>query len=176
MCIFSPSWSAHPDNNNQGAPPLHDVFAKFYDQQNEYGLAQSHYLRGTFSKDYATMLIKWSSEGFPSERDLYIARAVLQYLCLSNLSDARTVYMCFKEAVKIQTPLINFLEFLLQTIEQKSADLFVKLRNIYTPSINRDDTFSRYLDIMAKNYFGLQPPQSSSGGMMKLLQAFMQNS
>jgi len=78
------NWSSNKDNNDQGAPELHDAFAKFYDREAQYGLAHMHYLRGTHPELHAKALVKWTAQGYEPEIDLFIARAVLQYLCLSK--------------------------------------------------------------------------------------------
>jgi len=168
------NWSSCTENNNQGAPELHDVFAKFYDKEGQFGLAQTHYLRGTQPLPFSKMLIKWTLLGYESENDLYIARAVLQYLCIMKLEDSKIIFTEFQKEMKLETPLIHFLEFLLVVVEQKSTHLFKTIRENYSLSINRDDTFNHYLDILAKNYLGIETPQSSGGGLMKLMQAFMQ--
>ena len=59
---------------------LHDAFAKTYDEEKDYGIAEKHYLRGTNQSAHAAMLLKWSKNGFNSESDLFIARTVFQYV------------------------------------------------------------------------------------------------
>jgi len=168
------NWSSNTSNNNQGTPELHDAFAKFYDKEGCYGLAQTHYLRGTQAQAYGQMLVRWSALGYDSEKDLFIARAVFQYLCLSRLDYAKIVLMEFQKEVKLNTPLINFINFLLPIIEQKAALLFDTLRQSYTPSIKRDDTSNKYLDMIGKIYFGIEPPQGH-GGLFQMLSNFFQS-
>jgi len=116
-----------------------------------------------------------STAGYTSERDLFIARAVLQYLCLSNIKDANIVFKIFNESMCLDSPLINFLSFLLKTLEREAYPLFKKLRESYAISLARDDTFDKYLDLIGKIYFGVEPPkQGGMAGMLgSLLKGFM---
>jgi len=167
------NWSSNKENNDQGAPALHDAFATFYDSDSQYGLAQAHFLRGNLPLPYAKMLVRWSVLGYDDERDLFIARAVLQYLCLSKLGYAKIIFIEFQKEIKLDTPLSHFLEYLLEVVEQKSVNGFKQLRENYLVSINRDDTFQQYLEMIGTTYFGIAPPQSSGGGFMNIMQAFM---
>lgn len=73
-------WSVSEGTNKQGEPELHDLLAESYFRQNEYGKAQRHFLRGNRPERFAEVLTSWSNQAYPSERDLFIARAVLQYV------------------------------------------------------------------------------------------------
>ncbi len=45
-----------------------------------YAQAQTHFLKGDSPKEFGEMLVNWAKQGYPSEYDLYIARAVLMYV------------------------------------------------------------------------------------------------
>uniref|UniRef100_A0A6B2LCG3 Golgi to ER traffic protein 4 n=1 Tax=Arcella intermedia TaxID=1963864 RepID=A0A6B2LCG3_9EUKA len=174
------NWSSRKENNDQGAPELHNAFAKFYDEKGHFSYAQMHYLRGTEEEAYAEMLVKWTQSGYPLEKELFITRAVLQYLCLSSIDSAHKVLTYFVKKMNYPSfpdelpPLINFLKFLLAAIKTKNKNLFTQLRAVYTISINRDSTFGEYLDIIAKNQLGIEPPKTAGGGLFKLVQSLFQ--
>lgn len=73
--------------NKQGEPLLHDLLADWFTQKKEYGLAQRHFIRGSSPEKFAVMLVSFAKEGHPSEVDLFIARAVLQYAFFPLSSD-----------------------------------------------------------------------------------------
>lgn len=69
-----------------------------------------------------------------------------RYLCLGNLKDANIVYDEFIRLHGSQlhaSPLLNFLRFLLLTLERDAFPLFDVLRKKYRPSIERDPQFSQ---------------------------------
>ena len=126
------------------------------------------------------MLVEYStSRGFPSEVDLFITQAVLQYLCLSNLSTATVafkIYTANHPAIKAEPPndpkppflmpLLNFVWFLLLTVETRKLALFTVLCEQYRNSIGRDPAYRKYLDRIGQLFFGVPPPsrQSAAGG------------
>lgn len=68
------------------------------------------------------MVVKWSDSGYTGERDLFMARAVLQLCCLGNLRDANIFRVTYLREMKskrvdVDTPLAHFVEFLLLTLE-----------------------------------------------------------
>lgn len=73
----------------------------------------------------ASMLIEFHRfSGYANEIDLFIAQAVLQYLCLRNKSTAKLAFNSYTtQHPNLQTgppyflPLLNFIWFLLQAIE-----------------------------------------------------------
>ena len=81
LCIFlsrSSRWSISEGFVKSGAPLLHDALSSFLVQQKRYGDSQRHFVRGSDPKAFARMLVLFSQEGYPGEKDLYLARAVLQ--------------------------------------------------------------------------------------------------
>lgn len=91
MFTINTRWSATEGTEQQGNISLHAQLAKAYNEAGEYpfrfyqfisfivsfAYAQKHYLKSNQPKEFGEMIIKWASEGYPSERDLYIARSVL---------------------------------------------------------------------------------------------------
>jgi len=141
---------------------LYVLLARSYAEAKEYGSAQRYYINGNNPQEFAGMLCKWIEEGYPSEYDLFIARATLQYLSLSNLRDANIIFSETTKNMAVNTPLLNYIRFLLLTLERNAYPLFELLRQKYSPSLSRDSSFSQYLDHIAQVFYKAKP-QSSSG-------------
>lgn len=86
-------------------------------------------------------------------------------MCLSDLKNANLVFENFqKQNPNLpQTPLINFIRFLLLTLERDALPLFRSLRQTYKPSLDRDPTFQQYLDRIATVFYNVK----SSGGFLE---------
>jgi tetratricopeptide (TPR) repeat protein len=138
-------WSVAEGENKLGDPSLHYAIAEHYLAISEYGKAQKHYLRSGNPTRFAKVLYTWAQSGYSSEADLFIARAVLQYLCFGNLKDANTVYQEYLllNTSLPQSPLINCLRFLLLTLERDAYPLFEIIRKRYRISIERDPSFQQ---------------------------------
>ena len=137
------------------------------------------------TKDSAPLLAEleytWYTTDNPHTAPLYCARGVLPYLLLGNVRDAHTVYDNFTstlvkknpsiphqeagtEGAKItyfpSLPLLNFLVFLLLSVEKgsASADVFRNLRQQYREQI-KEQGWEEPLDGIAEIYFGIQRPR-----------------
>lgn len=71
---------------------------------------------------FTDFLVTWAGSGYRTERDLFLARGVLQLLCLGNLRAANIVRERFlsrqtSDKGAPDSPLSNFLRFLLLTLE-----------------------------------------------------------
>jgi hypothetical protein len=131
--------------------------------------------------EHASLILNWILLGNASEIDLFITRAALQYLCLSDLKGANqllnaimnTVANSFHIEIKVaelsNSPLIHFLQFLLKTVERSAGPLFDLLKHKYQLALTRDPSFSSYLDKIGAIYFGRPQPK---GMFDSLLQGF----
>lgn len=93
-----------------------------------FGDAQRHFLEANSAHEFGEFVYGWARSGYSVELDLFLARAVLQLLCLGNLRDANAVTDAFlaKAAAdgvsdRIDTPLAHFLRFLLLTLEVRDV-------------------------------------------------------
>jgi len=164
-----------------GHPCLHRTFAVVLWREKCYAMARYHFLRSEDGKECALFLIEYqTAKGYPSEIDLFIAQAVLQFLCVKQTPTANT---CFKHYTAnhpaIQTPLppfkftlLNFLWLLLKCVEQQcSLTQYSILVEKYQVSIQRDPCYPQYLDRIGQYYFGSPSSQkqfhnqSPFGGM-----------
>lgn len=112
-------WSkanSESEEHEDGEAKLHLQLARAYRGAKDYGNAQRHYLRGENFGEHAEFLVEWSQTGFVSERTLFSARTVLQYLCLENMAGANAVHAAYgkayaHESESLDTPLNNFIRF-----------------------------------------------------------------
>jgi len=168
-------WSTKTGEYTHGNPKLHNMAAATFAAHGMYEKAQPFFLRGDNPTNFSEMLCAWSAQGFQSEQDLFVARAVLGYLVLKNLKDANVVLDCTLQTVREPTPMHNFLRFLLLVLERDAAPLFQDLRRRYAPTIDRDPTLNMFLDAIGQTYYNLQPPRSGLGGIMgDMMKSFMQ--
>jgi len=145
-----------------GSPQLHYAVAKFYSDKFDFANAARHYVRADAPAEHAAMLLLWCKRGLKSERDLFIARTVFQYLCIENLSGAHTVLNQFLtgHGTPLDSPLMHFVQFLLKTCERDAPPLFQMLRAKYAKSLERDPNFDLYLNKIGEVYFEIKAPQS----------------
>jgi len=164
-------WSEKFGSNPYGNPALHYTAAKYYADKMDFANAARHFVRADSPTQHAAMLLVWCKRGLKSERDLFIARTVLQYLCIENLAGANTVMEKFMagHGTPIDSPLIHFVQFLLKTCERAAAPLFQMLRAKYAKSIERDPNFDLYLNKIGEVFFEIKAPQSMMSIMTSLL-------
>uniref|UniRef100_A0AAV1UN74 Golgi to ER traffic protein 4 n=1 Tax=Peronospora matthiolae TaxID=2874970 RepID=A0AAV1UN74_9STRA len=167
-------WSAAKGARKRGDPELQLLLARAYCTAGDFPHAMKHFLHAENPDEMANALFQWSTRGYPSESDLYLARAVLQLLSLENLRDANKVYeayvaKCQDAGRPVDLPLINFTRFLLLTLERDALPLFQMLQERYAPALARDSSLKSYVDIIGQKFYGLQPPRS---GLSSLLEMF----
>lgn len=160
-------WTASVGDNPYGVPKLHHTLAKFYRSKKDYSSAQRHFLHSDETDEHCEMLVEWSDQGFISERDLFIAKTTLQYICLENLDGANSVFTKYcayfsSRDMALESPLINFIKFLLLVVERDAHPLFDMLRQKYKISLSRESKFNVYLDKIGEVYFGVKPISSNS--------------
>ncbi|RIB14577.1 hypothetical protein C2G38_1973012 [Gigaspora rosea] len=183
------SWSVKFGENPAGDPELHHFIAEILHKDKMYSEAEPHFLAGTTesSQSYGKMLVEWSDQDQPSKRGAYIARAVLQYLCLRSIRDAKIAFDAFvtdlsekNPEIKAGTaqynptitgdaidvtiyslPLLNFLQLLILTVQREASDLFSDLRNRYKSALSVEPSFEDLLNKIGEVFFNIrvQRPQ-----------------
>lgn len=170
-------WSAEAENTKHGNPLLHDLLAEYYTKHKAYGQAQGHFIRGNSPEKFAQMLVFFAMQGYPSEQDLFVARVVFQYLCLSKVQDANRLFEAYLAATpslkQAPTPLTNLVRFLLGAAETHSTSLFTTLRQKYTLSLQRDPSFAQYMDQIGICLFNIQPASGIGGLFSNFMKAFL---
>lgn len=175
-------WSAEHGANNNGSPELHIMLAEYiFSESPEVDMAKVtyHFVRGNNPKKFASTLVSFLGKCYPGEDDLAIARAVLRYLSSGNLKDANILMEEIKkqtESAEVafpKTELMQFIAYLLQTLERDALPLFSMLRANFKPSIEREPAFNEMLDDIAERFFGVQRrnPMGMFGDIFKLMGA-----
>ncbi|KAL8592719.1 hypothetical protein ACOMHN_037659 [Nucella lapillus] len=164
-------WTITVDqSHNRGHPSLHQKLGIIFWQENNYPQARYHYLHSEDGEACATMLLEYhTSRGYPSEVDLFITQAVLQYLCLKNKTTASSCFKAYtsshpaiKAGPPYVLPLLNFIWFLLLAVEGGKIAVFTILCEKYQLSLERDPSYKEYLDKIGQLFFGLPPPPAAS--------------
>ena len=147
-------WSAKAGDVPYGDPELHHSIGVLLASEDDVISAERHLLLGTKASPtvLATLLYDYFSEDLPNTAGLYLARAVLPYLCLQNLRDASIALNVFlsklvaaENAPARQTiegvlilpalPHVNFLSLLIVACQRGAAEFFHKLKKQYTMSL-----------------------------------------
>ncbi|KAK6781890.1 hypothetical protein RDI58_019686 [Solanum bulbocastanum] len=174
-------WSAEFGALRYGSPELHEMLADYmYSQSPEVDMVKVsfHFARGRNHKKFASTIINFMGKCYPGEDDLAIARAILMYLSLGNLRDANKLMdevekeMQSKHLDFPQSELMQFVNYLLLTLQRDALPLFNMLRQNYKSSIDRDPLFNELLDEVAKKFYGVQrksPLQGMFGDIFKMM-------
>ncbi|XP_022673358.1 Golgi to ER traffic protein 4 homolog [Varroa destructor] len=167
MNAASPSVSATPRKGcSFGHPDLHRLLAINFWQEKNFSDARYHFIHSTDGTNFARMLVEFhTSRGYRSEVDLFIAQAVLQFLCLKNQQTATVAFLVYTRghpavqgAPPFALPLLNFLWFLLLAVESRAKlAIFTLLCDKYRSSLDRDPTYRLYLEKIGQIFFGKQP-------------------
>uniref|UniRef100_A0A8D0UFF8 Guided entry of tail-anchored proteins factor 4 n=1 Tax=Sus scrofa TaxID=9823 RepID=A0A8D0UFF8_PIG len=162
------------------APPPHRP------PEQNYCESRYHFLHSSDGEGCANMLVEYStSRGFRSEVDMFVAQAVLQFLCLKNKSSASVVFTTYTQkhpsienGPPFVQPLLNFIWFLLLALDGGKLAVFTVLCEQYQPSLRRDPMYNEYLDRIGQLFFGVPPKQTASyGGLLgNLLSSLMGSS
>ncbi|KAB2047121.1 hypothetical protein ERO13_A13G021600v2 [Gossypium hirsutum] len=174
-------WSAEFGASRNGDPQLHAMLAEYiYSESTELNMAKVsyHFVRGNNPKKFASTLVNFMSKCYPDEDDIAIARAVLMYLSMGNLRGANCLMDELKRQVESQeldfpeSDLVQFITFLLLTLERDALPLFNMLKMNYKSSIDREPAFNELLDEIAEKFYGIQrrnPLQGMFGDLFKMM-------
>ncbi|ETN61032.1 golgi family to ER traffic protein 4 [Anopheles darlingi] len=180
-------WSGTVAQSPMGHPLMHKLIAQIMYNENNLPQARYHYPLSRDGFSCAFLLIELSqAKGYAGEVDLFVAQMVLQLLCLKELTVATetfATYIKFHPRVActdppFARPLLNFLFFLLQAIEQEGRKyaMFRALCDLYKPALERDPSYDKYLRKIGVMFFGAsQPEQSRSYAFGDLLNQFIQD-
>jgi len=173
-------WSSS-EQHKQGHPLLHQRLAKLLWEEKDYGSARYHFLRSEDGSGCATLLIELHlSKGYPSEVDLFLTQAVLQYLCLQKRVVAVQVFEVYthqhpaiSQGPPYLLPLLNFLWFLLLATERGRVPEFTVLCEQYAGVLARDPCYKTYLDTIGQLFFQLPPPPRRQNMFGNILQSIL---
>ncbi|CAI8601607.1 unnamed protein product [Vicia faba] len=162
-----------------------DKLEKVVKDGNYYGAQQMYKSISAWFKQFQVyfiivmLLVSFLGRCYPGEDDLAIARAVLSYLSLRNLKDANILVDAIKKQTQAsevefpKTDLMQFINFLLQTMERYCFPLFNMLRANFKSCIEREPAFNELLDDIAEKFYGLQRrnPMGMFGDIFKMMGA-----
>ncbi|KAJ6986940.1 hypothetical protein NC653_020239 [Populus alba x Populus x berolinensis] len=158
-------WSAEFGAHRNGSPEIHFMLAEYvYSESPELDMTRVsyHFVRGNNPKKFASTIVNFMGKCYPGEEDLAIARAILMYLSMGNLRDANFLmdelkkHAQYKEHDLPQSDLIQFINYLLPTLQRDALPLFNMLRTNYKSSIDREPAFNELLDEIAELFYGVQ--------------------
>lgn len=174
-------WSIEFGARKNGSPELHDMLADYiYSESPEVDIAKVcfHFVRGNNTKKFASTLVDFMGKCYPGEDDLAIARAILMYLSLGNLRDANIFMdelkkqLQHKEVNFPHSELIQFINYLLLTLQRDALPLFNMLRQSYKSDLDREPVFNELLDEIAEKFYGVRrrnPLQGMFGDFFKMM-------
>lgn len=174
-------WALEFGACRNGSPEIHDMLAEYiYSESPEVDMTKVsfHFVRGKNPKKFASTLVNFMGKCYPGEDDLAVARAILMYLSLGNLRDANGLMdevkkqMQSKELDFPQSELLQFINYLLLTLQRDALPLFNMLRQNYKSSIEREPIFHELLDEIAEKFYGVRrrnPLQGMFGDIFKMM-------
>ena len=170
------NWSKQEGSYPRGDPRLNYEAACAYRRTGDDYNACTRYLFAEECEEYAGYLHTLATtKGYRGELDLFVARAVLQLLACENVRDGIQVKVHFLKLCRgtLDTPLINFIELLLEVVQRgkPGLPLFQLLEKRYAKSIQRDETLNSCMGKIATKFFGVAPPKQ--GGMMGMLESLL---
>ncbi|KAG4028100.1 hypothetical protein MFRU_024g00700 [Monilinia fructicola] len=181
-------WSSKTSAYPAGDPELHHVIGSLYADEGEAYDAERHLVLGT--KDSAEVLAKleyaWYAEDESHTAALYAGRAVLPYLLVGNVRDARKSLGIFtgrlresnrgltvqelgssgNEDIKIypSIPLLNFLGLLLVAVQKGNSLDYKQLMKKYAAQVKEaaGELWEEALVGVGEMYFGIQRPRQGN--------------
>ncbi|XP_073042978.1 LOW QUALITY PROTEIN: protein GET4-like [Primulina eburnea] len=165
-------WSIEFGAHRNGSPELYDMLADYlYSESPELDMAKVsyHFVRGKSPKKFAATLVNFMGKCYPGEDDLAVAHAVLMYLSLCNLRDANFLMDDMKKQVQSrevdfpQSELMQFIIYLLQTLQRDALPLFNIIRQRYKSSLDREPILNELLDEVAWKFYGVRRRNSMPG-------------
>ncbi|CAO1423195.1 unnamed protein product [Diamesa serratosioi] len=173
----SVKWSATGNNMSRlvGHPMMHKNIAKIMEKEKNYQQARHHYLLSKDGIGCAKILLLLTRRAFENEIDLVIVQMVLQLLFIKEKETAQVTFNTYimlhpkiqKSHPPFHAPLLNFLYYLLNLIDEPQAVAFKTLCDLYKTSLARDSEFGKQLHRIGESYFGIvhrQPCAGSGGG------------
>jgi hypothetical protein len=143
---------------------LHGFFGVMFFQEQDFASSSKHFTKSSAPKEFANMLAEWSNHGLPSEKDLFLFRAILQTLTQNNVITARETLSFFLSDHQLNTPLINFARFLVMIIDNKETyKFFDMLKKNYEPFLKRDPQLLVLLDQISQQYYNVGGSTNNSG-------------
>jgi hypothetical protein len=129
---------------------LHLAAARSFRGRGDFASAGAHYVRAREPAEFAGLVTEVARAGEDGEQELFICRAVLQYLALGNAVDAQSVLECFDVEAAGEggggggslepSVLLNFSRLLVSAVSggSNNYELFAMLWDKYSIALGRD--------------------------------------
>ncbi|KAK6112811.1 hypothetical protein QQG55_49130 [Brugia pahangi] len=158
----------------RGHPELHFRIAKLLWREGNYINARSHFMYSDNPETFALFLTEYQMKyGYTTEKDLFIAQAVMQMLCDQKPKSAFKLLQCYcdihpdiRSGFPYPFPLLNFLHFTIICIANKEITYFSVLIDQYESEISHDPEYKQLLDRIGQIYMGLPQPQPAPAGFL----------
>ncbi|VDK72105.1 unnamed protein product [Litomosoides sigmodontis] len=158
----------------RGHPGLHLRIAKSLWRDGNYINARNHFMYSDDPETFAVFLTEYQMKyGYTTEKDLFIAQAVLQMLCdrrpksaLKLLHSYSDVHPDIRNGFPYPFPLLNFLHYVIICIANNKPLYFTVLMDQYEKEINRDPEYKRLLDKIGQIYMGMPQSQTARSGFL----------
>jgi len=139
--------------------------------------AAYHFAAGEAPQAFCEKIFSTYTEANQQDkRDQSLVLGVTNFLSVENLRDANELVFAFKKACSakkypVNSKLIQFCDYLLQTCRRDAAPLFKQLVNAYASDLDFDDTVPTLLmGPIAVRLFGIKPKINP---MMSMLQSMI---
>jgi len=149
---------------------LNKVAAEKYSKEGKFAQASKYFLRaGGCTKEHSKLLRAWSAPSSTLEKDLFVARAVLQYVCLGRLQEAQGMLREFEFAPREgASPVANFIAMFFESCARRQEEFYFKVIDIYRPILSQEPDFNDWVRICGQRYFD-HPAPKQAGGLMGML-------
>ena len=146
---------AHTNNKR---PEIALYLAETYKEEGDISGAYKHYFKARDEREVITTLEKAMIHGYQSEKDLFVARACLDMLLRStDLTKTRAIRVHFsdvKDSSGADSPLLQFVEFLIEAIELEEFRLVNQMaNNDFKKALDRDTSLYDKVDTICRKYF-----------------------
>ncbi|RHY58516.1 hypothetical protein DYB38_000860 [Aphanomyces astaci] len=89
-------WSKTIGTRQRGDPELQLWLPRVYTHEKDFTNANNHYLHAESPLEFAAVLVQHANEGYASEADLFVVRAVLQYVSTLMWSGTRMLCLAIR--------------------------------------------------------------------------------
>ena len=132
---------------------FYSVLSDAYIAAKEHNKAYRYAIKSQQLDKFYPILNELIKIGNPSEKDLFICRAVLEFLC-SELSEPAYLILARYSGEFKSSPLYQFTQWILHAIKIKSFNAFKEIILGFSQQLERDEDLIRYLDKISQKYFG----------------------
>jgi hypothetical protein len=141
----------HTNNKRQ---EISDMLAVSLRDRGLYTKAYKFFFKSRNAEQIIICMEKVMQIGYESEQDLFVARACLEMLIKSTeIEKTRVLREHFRSSVP-QTPILTFVDFLLEAIECEEFELVKQMANVdYAAELKRDHSIYEKVNTICEKYF-----------------------